>query len=131
MTESFELRERFPVKPSILYDAWLNSKAHTAMTGGEAICSDRKGGVFTAWDGYISGSNKSLKPKREIVQSWRTTEFEDRDEDSELIIRLAEIEEGTELTLIHRNIPEGQTQYKQGWIDHYFMPMRAYFENDL
>lgn len=70
-----------------------------------------------------------LISNQEIVQSWRTSEFTDNDEDSKLIIRFKEIESGTALTLIHSNIPEGQTQYKQGWIDHYFIPMKQYFEN--
>jgi hypothetical protein len=38
-----------------------------------------------------------------------------------------EVTDGCELTLIHTNIPEAQTQYKQGWIDNYFTPMKNYF----
>ena len=97
------------------------------MTGGEANCSREVGGSFTAWDEYISGKNKSLQQNKLIIQSWRTVEFEDTDEDSELILRLEELTEGCKLTLIHRNIPEGQTQYKQGWVDNYFIPMKEYF----
>ena len=127
MRETFELKETFNVKPSVIYEAWLNSEEHSKMTGGEANCSNEIGGTFFAWDQYISGKNKSLKINEEIIQSWRTFEFKDTDEDSELIIRLKEIQEGCELTLIHTNIPEGQTQYKQGWIDNYFIPMKNYF----
>jgi len=128
MKEKIELKEVFRVKPSVIYNAWLDSKEHSDMTGGEAVCSNKKNGAFSAWDKYISGTNKTLKINEEIVQNWRTTEFKNNDEDSELIIRLKEIKEGTELTLIHRNIPEGQTQYRQGWIDHYLIPMKSYFE---
>jgi hypothetical protein len=45
-----------------------------------------------------------------------------------LIIRLNELKNGTEFIIEHSNIPEGQTQYKQGWKDHYFTPMKNYFE---
>ncbi len=129
MKESIELTATFKASPAAIYAAWLDSKAHSEMTGGTAICSDQIGGEFTAWDGYITGTNKSLKPNEEIIQSWRTSEFQPADEDSELTIRLAAVAGGTELTLIHRHIPEGQTQYKQGWINHYFTPMKAYFGN--
>lgn len=129
MKESLELRHNFRVKPSVIYDAWLNSKQHTKMTGGLAKCSNEIGGNYTAWDGYIEGKNIDLKPNKEIIQSWRTSEFDINDEDSKLIIRLKEIENGTELTLIHNNIPEGQTQYRKGWVDHYFTPMENYFDN--
>jgi len=50
-------------------------------------------------------------------------------EDSKIIIRLKESENGTELILNHSNIPEGQTQYKKGWLEHYFTPMENYFKN--
>jgi len=129
MKESFELKKNFNVKPSLIYEAWLDSAVHSEMTGGRAKCSKKKGESFTAWDGYIEGRNIELSQNEEIIQSWRTSEFDKNEEDSKLIIRLKEITGGTELTLIHSNIPTGQTQYKLGWQDHYFTPMKTYFEN--
>lgn len=124
---SFELKETFEVNPEIVYSAWLDSEQHADMTGGEAECSDQVGGEFSAWDGYITGTNRALTPNKEIVQAWRTSEFMDEDEDSELLLQFAEIEGGCELTLIHRNIPEGNSDYENGWKEHYFEPMKAYF----
>jgi hypothetical protein len=34
---------------------------------------------------------------------------------------------GTEITLHHTAIPDGQSGYEQGWRDNYFDPMREYF----
>lgn len=127
MKESVRLKEFFKVEPSVIYHAWLNGKEHSKMTGGEAVSTDKVGEEFTAWDGYISGRNVELVENEKIVQSWRSSEFDDSDEDSELTILLSERKDGTELTLIHTNIPEGQTQYEQGWIDNYFVPMKEYF----
>ena len=127
MPESIVLKEEFAVAPYVLFNAWLDSKEHSEMTGGQAECSNMVGESFTAWDGYISGKNISLSLNKEIIQTWRTTEFADSDEDSKLVIQLSATENGTELTLLHTNIPDGQTQYEQGWIDHYFTPMKAYF----
>ena len=129
MKESFTLKTTFPVKPEVIYKAWLSSKGHSAMTaGGEATCTDREGDKFSAWDGYIVGTNVRLVKNKEIVQTWRTSEFADSDKDSELIIRLTENKGGCELVLIHNNIPGGQPDYEQGWIDHYFTPMKQYFK---
>ena len=127
MKETLKLKETFQVKPSIIYEAWLNSEEHSKMTGGEAICSNEVDGTFSAWDEYITGTNQSLSVNKEIIQNWRTIEFDDADEDSQLNIQLKEVDEGCELTLIHTNIPEGQAQYQQGWIDNYFIPMKSYF----
>ena len=127
--ESFELKAVFNVTPPDLYKAWLDGELHSKMTGGLAECSNEPGGMFTAWDGYISGENKDLIEGSKIVQSWRTTEFEEEDEDSLLTLQFREIENGmTELTLHHSNIPEGQTQYEDGWRDHYFQPMSEFFK---
>ncbi len=128
MKEQFELKATFPVKPAVIYNAWLDSAEHSKMTGGEAICSNIIGASFTAWDGYISGTNQFLIENERIVQTWRTTEFGETDEDSELTLAFAEVPNGCKLTLTHTNIPEGQSNYKQGWEDHYFTPMRAYFK---
>jgi len=130
MKEKFELREIFNVEPSVIYKAWLDSGLHSNMTGGEALCSDKVGDSFSAWDGYISGKNLELLEDQKIIQSWRTTEFSEKDADSIITISLKKLSEGTELILEHTNIPEGQTQYKQGWIDHYFTPMKEFFENN-
>ena len=127
MKESLELTITLSTTPSDVYNAFLNSEKHSEMTGGEAIFNNEIGGKFTAWDGYISGENKSLIENEEIIQSWRTTDFDESDEDSELILRFKESNSGCELTLIHANIPEGETQYNQGWEDHYFTPMKEYF----
>ena len=129
MKESFEINMTFKnVSPSEIYDAWLDSEKHSEMTGGEAICSSEVGEIFTTWDGYISGKNLALTPNQEIIQSWRTTEFEDDDEDSKIVVSLKKIANDTELKLIHTHIPKGETQYKQGWEDFYFIPMKNYFE---
>lgn len=128
MKIKFELQTSFPVEPSDLYNGWLDSEIHTKMTGGLANMSNVENEIFSAWDGYISGKNIKLTQDQEIVQKWRTTEFKEEDEDSDLTIRFKSTGEETILTLIHSNIPEGQSNYKLGWEDHYFTPMKAYFK---
>lgn len=127
MNYTIKLKEKFSVKPETLYNAWLDSKTHSAMTGGKAACGDMVKGRFTGWDGSISGTNEPLVPTKEIVQTWRTTEFKETDKDSRLSIYIEEIQNGSLLTLIHTNIPEGQSDYENGWIEHYFSPMKKYF----
>ncbi|MBI5226288.1 SRPBCC domain-containing protein [Candidatus Micrarchaeota archaeon] len=121
------------VSPQQVYDAFLSSKGHSDMTGGAAKMSDKDGGSFTAWDGYITGKNIELLPGKKIVQSWRTTEFPDDAEDSVLKIELSAIKtkdgkNGTHLTMTHSKIPSGQeSSYGPGWTENYWEPMKAYF----
>ena len=129
MKESLELKEIFNASPTAIYNAWLNSDEHSEMTGGGAVCSSEEGAEFSAWDEYIRGTNKSLTANTEIIQNWRTAEFHEYDEDSELTIRLKDVDGKCEMTLIHTNIPEGQTQYEEGWVENYIIPMKEYFNN--
>ena len=128
MNESIIVSSVIPARREKIYKAWLNSREHSAFTGSGATVSNRKGGKFTAWDGYISGKNLELHPYERIVQAWRTTEFSDNDPDSVLEVILEEHKDGTKVTLKHNNIPKGQgKEYKKGWMDFYFNPMKEYF----
>jgi activator of HSP90 ATPase len=123
----FILKAIFETSPEVLFTSWLSSEGHSKMTGAAAEASDSVGASFTAWDGYISGRNLDIEPYRRILQSWRAAEFEDEHEDSELEILFEDLNGKTELTLIHRNLPEtlGE-QYRQGWEDFYFKPIAKF-----
>lgn len=124
----FRLTTTLPAKPAAVYRAWLNSNAHCAMTGAAATASDKEGGRFTAWDGYISGKNLALKPEWCIVQAWRTSQFAANDPDSRLELCIHPSGSGSELLLIHTDIPPDQMAgYESGWVTHYFEPMKKYF----
>ena len=129
MLESFEISTVLPATPKRLYEAWLSTKEHAAMTGGQASIEPQAGGKHYEWDGYIWGVNLELTPHKRIVQSWRSAEFPEGSQDSRLEIRFEAIKGGTKLTLIHSNIPEGQgDSYESGWDENYFQPMKKYFK---
>jgi uncharacterized protein YndB with AHSA1/START domain len=129
MTNGFRLTTTLPAAPAAVYRAWLSSREHSAMTGGAATASASVGGHFTAWDGYISGRNVALKAPSHIVQTWRTTQFSASDPDSRLELSIRPSGKGgSELVLIHSGIPPEQVAgYRSGWVEHYFVPMKAYF----
>ena len=128
MGTKFKITTYLPATPAQIYQAWLNGKEHSKMTGGKASGTPETGAKFSAWDGYISGRNLELIPDKKIVQAWRTTEFNENDQDSRLEIQLNAKDTGCELILLHSEIPDNQPDYESGWEEHYFKPMRAYFE---
>jgi uncharacterized protein YndB with AHSA1/START domain len=131
MQYAYTLTTTIPASAQAIYEAWLDSLAHTEMTGSEAVMSDKVGDEVEAWDGYITGRNLELVPGERIVQSWRTTQFTDEHEDSIITVTLEETEDGTLLTLVHSNVPKEQISYERGaWQKHYFEPMQEYFAKD-
>jgi uncharacterized protein YndB with AHSA1/START domain len=128
MPYAFTLTTIIPASAQEIYDAWLDSLAHSEMTGGQASMSDEIDAEVSAWDGYITGRNLELVAGERIVQSWRTTQFTDEHEDSIITMTLEDVEDGALLTLVHSNVPDEQTSYEQGgWQEYYFEPMKEYF----
>jgi activator of HSP90 ATPase len=136
MSFDFTVSDIIPASPPAIYQAWLDSKAHAAMTGGKpARVAAGLGGGFTVWDGYITGKNLALEPGRRIRQSWRTTKFTAADPDSEIEVVLEPVGAQTRVTVHHRNVPDGHTSYRDGGCQKsYFDPMKLYFakaENEM
>jgi activator of HSP90 ATPase len=128
MTEELKLTVTLPASPKDIYNAWLDSKKHSAMTGSKATVEARIDGMFKAWEGYIEGTTLEMEPNQRIVQKWRTTDFSENDPDSMIEITLEEVERGTRITLVHTEIPPGQSEdYRKGWDEFYFIPMKSYF----
>jgi uncharacterized protein YndB with AHSA1/START domain len=118
-----------PADPATVYECWVSATLHAEMTGSSATSEAKKGGAFTARDGYITGKHVVLEPGKRIVQAWRTTEFPSAAPDSTVEIRLSSVPKGTKISLLQSDIPDGQSDmYTEGWLEHYFDPMTRYFQ---
>lgn len=114
--------------PAQVYDAFVNPRVHAAFTGSPATCLARVGGKFTAWNGYIFGVNRELVKDRRIVQDWQTTEWPEGAEPSSVEFSFEAVKDGTEIRMVHSKVPAEQADaYRQGWIDYYWEPLKAYF----
>lgn len=119
----------FPgVKPVQIYDAYINPRKHSEFTGAKASCDNTPGGEFTAWDGYIKGKILELDRARRILQEWETTEWPKGYPPSILELTFKAMNDGTEITMVHANVPSHQVDsYRQGWVDYYWNPLKEYF----
>jgi activator of HSP90 ATPase len=115
--------------PEEIYDTFTNAKKHAEFTGGKATGNPAVGSKFTAWDGYISGKNLELEKGKKIVQEWVTTDWPQGYPQSKLELTFREVGGKTELTMVHSDVPaEQEDELKQGWIDFYWEPLKAYFQ---
>ena len=49
---------------------------------------------------------------------------------SRLEFRFEAKDDGTEVTMIHSEVPASQAEaYRQGWVDYYWTPLKEYFSN--
>lgn len=130
--EAIRVSTMVPTAPTTLYLAWLNAEQHSAMTGGVAKIDPQVGGKFTTWNGYVSGKLVILDLGRRLVMSWRTTDFPREDPDSRVEVHFEALGGSTRLTVLHTEIPEGQSEkYRELWSEKYFGPMRTFFSKYL
>ena len=118
--ESFSVSELIPVDPERIYAAWLDSAQHSAFTGDTARIEPFVGGQHSTFDGYAMGSTIDLLPGRRIVQTWRATDFPPGSPDSRVEVTLEATVGGTMVTILHTEIPAGQSDhYRDGWLKYY------------
>jgi activator of HSP90 ATPase len=120
----------FDAPPHAVFEALLDSKKHAAFTGSRASLSRKVGGRISAWDGYIEGKNLRIIKDKVIVQSWRTTDFRESEADSQITFRFSKKGTGTRLLFVHTKVPDRLAEeFRQGWIDNYWVPLKAYLES--
>ncbi|MBI2934109.1 MAG: SRPBCC domain-containing protein [Chloroflexi bacterium] len=125
------IRQSVTIKasPHEVYEALMDSRKHSKITGSVARISRQAGGRFSVWDGGLEGVNLELVPDRKIVQSWRTSEWP-QGHYSTVTFSFRELGDGrTRLTLRHTGVPEDDYEnVKQGWRDFYWKPAKVMLE---
>ena len=110
-----------------VYEAILDPKIHAEFTQAKAENDIKVGGKFSAYDGFISGTNLELKKDEKIVQRWTTTDLP-KGHFTEVIFEFKDHDKGTELLFTQTNVPD--KYYKslvQGWRDFYWKPLKSFF----
>ena len=111
-----------------LYSMYLDSKHHTALTGGNpAKITPKEGAKFSAYGGYHGGKNLQLVKNKLIVQSWSGEDWAKDDNDSTLILTFEQKGKDAILNMVHANVPDKQAPgIRTGWVDYYWTPWKAY-----
>jgi uncharacterized protein YndB with AHSA1/START domain len=130
-TETVLVSEVIAAPKERLYAAWLDSDEHSAFIADVAAVEPFVGGSHSSFGGYATGKVLALEPNQKIVQSWRASDFPDGAPDSRLEVTFEETVGGTLITVLHTGLPVGQSdRYRDGWLRHYFAPMKTYFASD-
>ncbi len=128
-TVTIEQTELIRARPNDVYEAFTDPKKHSEFTESEASGEPKEGSEFTAWDGYISGKYLKLEKGKRIVAQWVTTEWPQGYPPSMLELTFSAKGDGTEVRLRHSDVPKSQAEdYRKGWIDFYWKPLKEYFE---
>ncbi len=129
-TTTIRLHEFIPAPPEEVYDAYLDAKKQSDCTGARTACERYVGGKFSAWNGYITGTNLKLENARRIVQEWKTAEWPNGYGPSVLEFTFQRKRNGTEVHITQSAVPADQAKYyKKGWAEFYSLPMKNFFKS--
>jgi len=118
-----------PATPEQIYEAFIDAKKHTEVTGSKATSNPKVGGKFTAWDGYIYGKHLELEKGKRIVQEWITTDWAEGYPPSRLELTFTKTSGGTEISMVQSNVPEEQAdEFIEGWNEFYWKLLKEYFK---
>lgn len=121
-----------PAPAEMLFEMYLESAAHAAITGRPVKIAAERGSEFRAFDGQLTGHILAVTRPGLIVQSWRSTKFHDDDPDSTLILAFSpEVNNSSSgrIDLVHMDVPDHDSQdVTEGWSKYYWIPWRMYIE---
>jgi activator of HSP90 ATPase len=128
MHRNIVLASILPAKPDRLFDMYLDPEAHSAFTGAPASIEARAGSSFSAFGGLLAGTILHVEPKRQIIQTWRSTNWDKDVVDSTLILSFWPEDNGRgRIELAHINVPDNDfAGVSQGWEKYYWTPWLAY-----
>jgi len=126
-TKDIQQKVTFKAPIHDVYEALMDSRKHARFTGAPARMSQKTGGTFSAYDGYITGVNIELVSDARIVQAWRGSDWPEGCY-SLVVFSLKMVKGGTRLDLTQIGVPA--KEYKgnnAGWGEYYWEPMKVMF----
>jgi activator of HSP90 ATPase len=118
----------FKAAPKDVYELLMDSKKHTGFTHSPATISKKVGGKFSAWDGWIYGTNMKLMPGKLIVQKWRGDDWP-KGYYSVTTFAFAKKGTGTRLTFTQKDVPMSvYSDVSKGWKKYYWEMMAEYLK---
>ena len=127
-TKTIRQSVTFKASPHAVYEALMDSRKHSRVTGAKAKISRKVKGRFTAYDGYIEGIHLDLVPDKKIVQSWRGSDWPEG-HFSKATFSLKKIKNGARLTFTQSGVPvEHFRDINQGCRDYYWGPIKEMLE---
>lgn len=127
MPQTIQQTVQLPAPADRLYDMYINSGSHAAITGAPVTISPVPGSEFRAFDDRLSGKMLLTLSGRLVVQSWRASHWKPDDIDSILILTFWPAGESGRIQLVHVNVADHDAQaVTEGWEKYYWKPWREY-----
>jgi activator of HSP90 ATPase len=107
----------------------MGPKLHSELVGGKSVVNKEPGSGFSASNGSLRGRTLHVKNNALIVQTWRSSDWGKDEPDSVLVPLFRAKDGGTELDLVHANVPDREAEeIKKGWHEYYWKPWKKHIK---
>ncbi|KII75038.1 Activator of 90 kDa heat shock protein ATPase 1 [Thelohanellus kitauei] len=123
-TQILELEKDFRCPPHFLFDLFGDREKIESYTQSKAKFDGSIGSEFFMLDGVVHGKIFDFVKEKKIVMSWRFSNWP-AGFFSQVTLEFKAVEEGTRLSLVHRDIPVSDFErVSQGWNQYFFVPIQ-------
>jgi len=130
INNEIKLEIEFNASASEVFKTWFDNEKQLLITGKTANLSKYEGSRYFVYDGFAYGEIIKLVSGKQILKSWRTTEFSEDMEDSDVEINFVQTTVGCKVTLNQYNIPEEFIDSsKEFWLNTFLNPMQNFFHS--
>lgn len=130
LTSMEEITKTYFIEAPIekVWEALTDNSELEAWGADPADMSEDEEYEFSLWGGDIHGKNIEIVKPSKIVQEWFGGNWP---KPSTLTIELEKKDHGTEVSLLHENVPEeDMDKVDEGWDDSFFGPLKEYLEEE-
>ncbi|MEP7168728.1 MAG: SRPBCC domain-containing protein [Bacteroidota bacterium] len=129
--KKFSLKLKYIVyaSPEKVFEALTKSSIINKWSDSAGKVSEKTGGEFELFDGWVKGEVFIYKPGKKLSYSWKPAEWDKKTLPSIVTYTFNEHSAGTEIDLEHKDFPSAEeaSKHKDGWIDFVFEPLNDYF----
>jgi len=124
------IKQIYKIKAPVeeVWKALVDPEVISKWGGGPAKMDDKLGTKFKLWGGDIHGKNIKVEENKELRQEWYNGSW---NKPSAVTFSLKETNEGTELHLLHTEVPdEEEKEIAGGWESYYLGPLKKFLEKN-
>jgi len=126
---SLNLKYVIYASPEKVFEALTESSVISKWSESKGKVSEKIGGEFELFDGWVKGEVLVYKPAKKLSYSWKPAEWDKKTLPSIVLYTFNVHSAGTEIILEHTGFPSAEeaAKHKDGWIDYVFEPLNDYF----
>lgn len=127
MTYDLSLEYTLSGTPARVMELLTDPALIRKWSGGDAVLEKKKGGKFEMFDGWVYGEVLKITGD-ELAYTWKTTDWPEETNPTEVHFLLQEDEAGTRVVLKHTGFTDESEMksHRSGWTDFFFDPMEDF-----